>query len=66
MSKELKVGDLVVINTEEPGWEHLEEKEDSHPLKLQGIVIEVRKSSYVVTFDTWTAYLKGKDVRKIS
>ena len=66
MSKEIKVGDLVVINREDPGWEYLEEKEDSHPLKLHGVVTEVRKSSYVVTFDGWTAYLKGKDVRKIS
>lgn len=66
MSKELKVGDLVVIDRTEPGWEYLDKKESNHPLKLQGVVIEVRKNSYVVTFDSWTAYLKGKDVRKIS
>lgn len=66
MSKEIKVGDLVVINRKDPGWEYLEEKENSHPLKLHGVVTEVRKSSYVVSFDSWTAYLKGKDLIKIS
>ena len=66
MSEEFNVGDLVIINKDDPNWEHLNEKEDTHPLKLQGVVTEVRKKSYVVAFDSWTAYLKGKDLIKIS
>jgi|14BtaG_2_1085337.scaffolds.fasta_scaffold05812_4 hypothetical protein len=66
MSKEFNVGDLVVINKDDPNWEHLKEKEDTHPLKLQGVITEVRKSSYVVAFDNWTAYLRSGDLIKIS
>jgi hypothetical protein len=66
MNEELKVGDLVVIDKDNPAWDHLNEKEESHPLKLQGVVTEVRVVSYVVKFDKWTAYLKSDDLVKIS
>ncbi len=66
MNEELKVGDLVIIDKDNPVWDHLNEKEESHPLKLQGVVTEVRVVSYVVKFDKWTAYLKSDDLVKIS
>lgn len=62
----LKLGDLVVINLDNPAWAHLKEKGDDHPLKLQGIVTKSNEKSYVVKFDGWVVYLKESDVVKIS
>ena len=62
----LKLGDLVVINLDNPAWVHLKEKGDDHPLKLQGIVTKSNEKTYVVKFDGWVVYLKESDVVKIS
>lgn len=64
--KDLKTGDLVVIDINEPAWNHLKEKESKHPLKHQGVITEVREKMYVVKFDKWVAYLKESDLKKIS
>lgn len=62
----LEKGDLVRINSETEEWQHLEEKEDNHCLKGNGIVVEVRERKYVVRFGTWTAYLKESDLIKLT
>ena len=62
----IKLGDLVVIDLDNPAWEHLKEKGDDHPLKLQGVVTKSNEKTYVVKFDGWVAYLKESDVVKIS
>ena len=64
--EKLKLGDLVVINLDNPAWKHLEEKGDDHPLKLQGIVTKSNEKTYVVKFDGWVVYLKEDDVVSIS
>lgn len=59
-------GDLVQIDQNLPEWKHLEEKEDNHCLKGNGIVVEVRERKYIVRFGTWTAYLKESDLIKLT
>ena len=63
---DLAPGDIVLIDMEDPAWEHLSEKDEHHPLRRQGVVTEVRERSYVVKFDKWVAYLKQGDLIKIS
>lgn len=64
--EELKPGDLVIIDMDNPAWEHLNEKGDDHPLRLQGVVTKSNEKTYVVKFDGWTVFLKESDVVKIS
>ena len=64
--KELKLGDLVVINLDNPVWEHLREKGDDYPLKLQGVVTGSDEGACIVKFDGWVAYLKPTDVVRVS
>lgn len=64
--EELKPGDLVVIDMDNPAWEHLKEKENNHPLKLQGVVTKSNEKTYIIKFDGWTVYLKESDVVKVS
>lgn len=64
--EELKPGDLVVIDLNNPAWEHLREKGDDHPLKLQGVVTNSNEKTYIVKFDGWVVYLKESDIVKIS
>lgn len=64
--KELKLGDLVVINLDNPVWEHLKEKGSDYPLKLQGVVTGSSEETCVVKFDGWVAYLKASDVVRVS
>ena len=66
VKEQLRLGDLVVIDLDNPAWEHLREKRDDHPLKLQGIVTKSNEKTYVVKFDGWVVYLKESDVVKIS
>ena len=66
MGKDIKVGDLVRINQEDPAWEHLLEKPSDHPLKEVGIVLEVRETSIVVNFSKYQAFLKERDLLKVS
>mgnify|MGYP001165544376 CR=1 FL=1 len=66
LKEELKLGDLVVINLDNPAWKYLKEEGDDHPLKLQGVVTKSSEKAYVVKFDGWVAYLKEDDVVKIS
>ncbi len=62
----IETGDLVRIDDESKEWSHLEEKEEDHCLRGNGIVIEVRERKYVVRFGKWTAYLKESDLIKLA
>ena len=66
MDKKFKIGDLVEINKGVPAWKHLNEKSDAHPLKNQGIIIEITDINYVIRFGNFTAFLKEKDLIKLS
>lgn len=66
MSKGIKVGDLVKINQEDPAWKYLLEKPADHPMREVGIVLEVRDVSIVVNFSKYQAFLKERDLLKVS
>ena len=65
-SREYNIGDIVAIDQEKPAWHHLAERGEGYPLKLQGIVAEIREETYIVKFAGWTAYLKECDLVKLS
>tara|TARA_Y100000004_G_scaffold195462_1_gene262538 strand:+ start:936 stop:1145 length:210 start_codon:yes stop_codon:yes gene_type:complete len=69
MEKEnYKLGDLVLIDVNSSeDWAHLKEKGKDHPLRLRGVITEIREEdSIVVKFAGWTAYLKSSDLLKAS
>lgn len=66
MDKKFKIGDLVKIDKSMAEWQHLNEKSKSHPLRNHGVVIEITEVSYVIRFGNFTAFLKGRDLIKLS
>ena len=66
MGNKFKIGDLVEINKGIPAWEHLSERSETHPLRNQGVVIEITDFNYVIRFGNFTAFLKEKDLIKLS
>ena len=64
MEKEkYKLGDLVLIDVDSSeDWAYLKEKGKDHPLRLRGVITEVRENNIVVKFAGWTAYLKSSDL----
>lgn len=66
MNDKFKIGDLVKINNERSEWEYLNEKSENHPLRKQGVVLEVTEINYVIRFGNFTAFLKEKDLVKLS
>ena len=65
--EEYTLGDLVLINVDSSeDWLHLREKGRDHPLRLRGVITEIREDNIVVKFAGWTAYLKSSDLLRAS
>lgn len=66
MDNKFKIGDLVKIDSERSEWQHLNEKSENHPLRKQGVVLDVTEINYIIRFGNFTAFLKEKDLVKLS
>ena len=66
MDKKFKIGDLVEIDKSREEWCHLNERSQNHPLRNQGVVLEVTEINYIIRFGNFTAFLKEKDLIKLS
>ena len=64
--KEIKVGDLVRIDKDDPAWVHLHDKPQDDPVRQAGIVTEIREDIYIITFGKYRAYLRETDILKVS